>query len=181
MRTVVIALALVAAMSAGAAEGADRFVSTRGDDQGGANPCNPAPCKTIAQAVAKASSGDVIKVARGTYKGSVVIASSAGTWTIRGGYGQDLTEANRNAVKNKTTVTGAKNSRFLLLSAGPLANKTVTLDGLFISNSKLESPTTEQHDRLEQGVRLRRWSCGPGVRRGRLRHRQLARRRHPAE
>ena len=136
MRTV-IALILGVLTSVGAAHAADRFVSSKGNDEAGANTCASAgtPCRSIANALLNADPGDVIKVAKGTYKGSTFITSD-GTWTIRGGYGADFNELTRDPVKNKTTVTGTNNTRFLFISSDVGSAITVVLDGLVVSNSK---------------------------------------------
>ena len=140
MRTTFVAFVVASAMSAGAAQAADRFVSTTGNDQAGANTClgPAAPCRTIGNALANASSGDVIKVARGAYRGSLLIEDS-GTWTIRGGYGMDFTEATRDVVRNRTTVTGDKKRTFLWILSG-VGGTAVVLDGLVVSNSKTDGP-----------------------------------------
>jgi hypothetical protein len=135
MRTAVMVLVVASVMSVGAAQAADRFVSTKGNNDHGANPCNPLPCKTVRQALAQAASGDIIKVAKGTYKGSAAI-TTGGTWTIRGGYGADFSETARDVVKNKTTLSGDTNRRFLFIHAETGEAITVTLDGLTVSNSR---------------------------------------------
>ena len=136
-----LAVVLMVLASVETASAVDRLVSTRGNDQSGANPCNPLPCKTVTQAVAQAGSGDVIKVAKGTYKGSITL-DTTGTWTIRGGYPLDFNEAARDVVKNKTTLGGAKNNRFLLIHAESGDVITVALDGVTVSNSKTLFPVT---------------------------------------
>ena len=140
-----LAVVLMVLGSVEAASAVDRLVSTKGNDQGGANPCNPLPCRTVVHALAQAVSGDIIKVAKGVYKGSAAITES-GTWTIRGGYGADFSEATRDVVKNKTTVNGAKGNRFLLVHAESGDAITVALDGLVVSNSKTDFSTPTRVD-----------------------------------
>lgn len=137
MRTALIAMAAAVLVSSSTAEAVDRFVSTKGDDGGGANACtdSTAPCRTIVNALVHASSGDVIKVAKGAYTGSVEIVTG-GTWTILGGYGKDFDDASRNAVKNKTKVSGDKNNRFLRIHAESGEDIAVVLDGLIVQKSK---------------------------------------------
>jgi hypothetical protein len=140
MRTVIVAFVVGLLASVGGAQAADRFVSTKGNDQGGTNTCLGAPaCRTIANALVHATSGDIIKVAKGTYTGSAAITVS-GSWTIRGGYKEDFSDATRDVVKNKTTVTGNKNNRFLLIHATAGDAIVIALDGLAVSNSESYYP-----------------------------------------
>src|SRR5262249_10082377 len=64
-RAVVMLPVLLGAM--GAAQAADRFVSTVGSDT--ANDCltSTSPCRTVGYALTQAASGDTVKVAGGTY------------------------------------------------------------------------------------------------------------------
>jgi predicted outer membrane repeat protein len=119
-----------------AANGADRFVWAKGDDQGGGNSClnSAAPCRTLSNSLAQAGDGDVIKVAKGLYQENVTIAA-AGARAIRGGYdAETFSEATRNIARNKTEFTGSRSGIFLTIDAAG-AGIALTLDGVFIDRT----------------------------------------------
>lgn len=128
------AVALVTGTTA--AHAADRHVATTGDDQGGANDCQaPAtPCRTIGQALGQATSGDVIKVARGKYTENLVVTTS-GVRTIRGGYDATFDEGTRDPARQQTSIVGGKTDRALTITAGAGVNVAVHLDGLVVEKS----------------------------------------------
>jgi hypothetical protein len=67
-----------------------RYVATTGSDA--ANSCTnaAAPCATIQHAVDVANSGDVIRVAGGTYRRAGTVAAVTKTLAIEGGYSDDF-------------------------------------------------------------------------------------------
>jgi predicted outer membrane repeat protein len=142
----VLSTLLVLLVTGGSALAADRFVAPKpkGNDASGGNSCLsvPTPCLTLGNALAHANSGDVIKVAKGTYKENVSI-STAGTWTIRGGYDRStFSEATRDVIKNRTIVTGGPKNRFLFIHADSGDAISVGLDGLSVKNSTARFPVT---------------------------------------
>jgi hypothetical protein len=119
-----------------AADGADRFVWAKGNDQGGGNSClnSTAPCRTLGNALAQADDGDIIKVAKGLYQENVSIAA-AGARAIRGGYdAETFSEATRDIARNKTEFTGSRSGMFLTIDAAG-AGISLTLDGVFIDKT----------------------------------------------
>src|SRR5215831_6342082 len=105
--------ALASLMLAGVAEAIDRFVSKTGSDTG--NDCGTAgaPCQTIARALAVAASGDVIKVARGTY-GENLLIDANGTRLFQGGW--DRSFGARDVAANPTILRRRPGERVLRIS-----------------------------------------------------------------
>ncbi len=113
---------------------ADRFVSTRGAD--GANACLVAatPCRTIGHALGQAGSGDVVNVAKGNYRESLVTDASI-TVAVVGGW--DPTFTQRSLGRNRPRIAPpAKNMRVWTIDAGAGETIDVTLDGLIIRNGQ---------------------------------------------
>ena len=98
-RAIVMLVVLLGA--AGAGQAADRFVSTAGNDT--ANDClsSAAPCRTIPYAVTQSANGDTVKIAGGTYPGTVTIDFST-VLIVSGGWSGDFT--GRDPVLNETIV-----------------------------------------------------------------------------
>jgi hypothetical protein len=118
-------------LAAGEVQAADRFVSTTGSDAG--NTCSVAgtPCRTISHALAEAASGDVIKIATGTYAENLSI-STAGTRTLEGGWNAAFTVQD---IAGTPTILQGATDRALKITAGTGVSNTTTLDGLTIANS----------------------------------------------
>src|SRR6185369_2494624 len=84
-------LALALAIVGGNAAAADRFVSNAGNDA--ANDClaSATPCRTITHALTQAASGDVVKVAGGTYEETALTFDVTQTLKLSGGWTGDFT------------------------------------------------------------------------------------------
>src|SRR5262249_16106243 len=120
-------LGLLLVCGIGTAHAADRFVSTTGSDS--ANDCltSASPCLTLTHAVAQAASGDIVKIAGGTYAGTLSFSASV-TLTLSAGW--TATFGLRDPVANLT-----KFDSRLQIDAGPGTVIDVTVDGLTIKHN----------------------------------------------
>jgi hypothetical protein len=86
---VAIGTSAIWGLTAGAASGATRYVSTHGNDgptcgrSSAASTGATGPCKTLGGAVTVAKSGDKIKLAPGTYADTNVTIASRSSWSAR--------------------------------------------------------------------------------------------------
>ena len=110
-----------------AAQAADRFVSTTGSDT--ANDCltSASPCLTLTHAVAQAASGDTVKIAGGTYAGTLSFSASV-TLTLSAGW--TATFGLRDPEVNLTKFVSS-----VQIDAGPGAVIDVTVDGMTITHN----------------------------------------------
>lgn len=109
-----------------------RYVSPTGNDV--ANDCtsSSSPCMTITAALEQAGSGDVIKLAGGTYPESVQIVVS-GTLGIEGGYSPDF--ATRDLSEFKSVVDGehTRVGVWVVVFTGGMTD--LTIDGLTVTGT----------------------------------------------
>ena len=137
VRIAVLAICLFVSVSQAFAT--DRLVSRNGDDESGANPCtSPLPCRTLGQALSQAESGDVVKIATGTYRESLSLADEL-VVTLRGGYDRTFDEAKRVVTGKGTILTGGDNTA-LTIDARFVAIG-VTLEGVIIKSSTFNVET----------------------------------------
>jgi len=109
-------LAIACVLLCGDALAIDRFVSTRGADA--ANNCTSSisPCRTVAHAVGQASSGDVVKLAVGTYPTNALINFPV-VVTLSGGWTQGFTQQDAPRKTPRTRLTGNNVDRVLAFDA----------------------------------------------------------------
>lgn len=109
-----------------------RYVSPTGSDS--INDCTlvSSPCMTIGAALEQASSGDVIKLAVGTYRESILI-DVPGELTLEGGYSTDF--ANRNPSEFESVVDGEGTRVGVQVVAPPGGMLDVALDGLTVTGT----------------------------------------------
>jgi len=119
-------LALALAIVGGNAAAADRFVSNAGNDA--ANDClaSATPCRTITHALTQAASGDVVKVAGGTYEESALTFDVTKTLTLSGGWTSDFTS--RDPESDPAIVRATD----IIMTAGAGETIDLTLDGVTI-------------------------------------------------
>ena len=127
VRTVLGAV-VMSALVVGNARAADRFVSTTGSDT--ANDClsSLSPCHTVGYALTQAASGDMVKVAGGSYRENVTV-STATTLTLSGGWANDFSV--QDPVATTTTLRAATQLPVLTVLANEVS-MTLTVDGLTI-------------------------------------------------
>ena len=114
------------------------------------------PLRNIQTALTMAQTGNVIKVAGGTYQEGLITQSAV---TIRGGYSSDFTDPNRNIYTNKTTVLAI--STVLLNDAYGC-----TIDGfVFDCNNTAQQGinTTSASTIMHNVIRRCRQSPGQGI------------------
>jgi len=137
---VVASSALLTAMNRSAgAQGITRYVAPTGTDTGSCTNLN-LPCRTVQYAVTQAASGDVIKVAAGTYQGINHLGGLAQvvyinkSVTIRGGYARPGYADPPDPQANPTTLDAQGQGRVIYIT-GDVA---VTVEGLRITGGDAE-------------------------------------------
>jgi hypothetical protein len=110
------------------AQAADRYVAVSGSDT--SNDCtnSVSPCATIDHAVDGASSGDTIKIARGTYHESVTLDTPINPLTIQGGWSTDFSQRDEDPAA--TVIDADDASRVFYIH---LISADVTLEGLTLT------------------------------------------------
>lgn len=113
---------------------ADRFVTTRGTDASNTCASSSAPCRTLAHAIGQASSGDVVKLAAGTYATNLVVDAPVAL-TVSGGWNLAFTQQDAPRKTPRTRLSGNKLDRVLALVADAGAID-VTLDNVTIMRGR---------------------------------------------
>ena len=117
---------LILPASAGAV---DRYVTTAGSDE--SNDCSSpsSPCATIDHAIDEATSGDTVKVARGTYNENIRISTPINPLIVQGGWTSDFTS--RSDDPSLTVINGSGTERVFKLD---LISIVLTIEGFTITN-----------------------------------------------